>query len=76
MDQFFERVRDQSSLADKHGISIVSSAYYLAHLNTILRIKKRRSIDCNLKLNNEVQRQGATMNLLREYQANMAKFRS
>ena len=45
LDQFFERVRDQSSLADNPGISLVSLRNYLAQLNTILRIKERSSID-------------------------------
>jgi hypothetical protein len=76
VDQFFERVRDQSSLADKLGISIGAIPSYLVHLKRNIENQKEEIHRLQIETKNEVQRQGATMNLLREYQANMPKLRS
>ncbi len=76
VDQFFERVRDQSSLADNLGISIGAIPSYLVHLQRNIENQKEEIRRLQIETKNEVQRQGATMNLLREYQANMPKLRS
>lgn len=69
MDQFFERVGELYSLIDKLGISIVTLPEYLED-------QKKEILRLQSEIENEVERQGATMNLLREYQANMPQFRS
>lgn len=76
VDQFFERVRDQSSLADNLGISIGALPSYLLHLKRNIKNQKEEIRCLQIETKNEVQRQGATMNLLREYQANMPELRS
>jgi predicted transcriptional regulator len=76
VDQFFERIRDQSSLADNLGISIGAISSYLVHLQRKIENQKEEIRRLQIETKNEVQRQGATMNLLREYQANMPKLRS
>lgn len=76
VDQFFERVRDQSSLADSLGISIGAIPSYLVHLQRNIENQREEIRRLQIETKNEVQRQGATMNLLREYQANMPKLRS
>jgi hypothetical protein len=76
VDQFFERVRDQSSLADNLGISIGAIPSYLVHLQRNIENQREEIRRLQIETKNEVQRQGATMNLLREYQANMPKLRS
>ncbi|MPZ06031.1 MAG: hypothetical protein GEU26_06365 [Nitrososphaeraceae archaeon] len=76
MDQFFERVRDQSSLADNLGISIGALPSYLAQLKRNIENQKEEIHRLQLETENEVQRKGATMNLLREYQADMPIYRS
>ena len=76
VDQFFERVRDQSSLADNLGISIGAIPSYLVHPQRKIENQKEEIRRLQIETKNEVQRQGATMNLLREYQANMPKLRS
>lgn len=70
VDQFFERVRDQSSLADNHGISIAALPSYLVHLQRNIENQKEEIHRLQLETENEVQRRGSTMNLLRDYQAN------
>jgi hypothetical protein len=70
VDQFFERVRDQSSLADNLGISIEALPSYLVHLKRNIENQKEEIHRLQLETENEVQRRGSTMNLLREYQAN------
>lgn len=70
VDQFFERVRDQSSLADNQGISIEALPSYLVHLQRNIENQKEEIRRLQLETENEVQRRGSTMNLLREYQAN------
>jgi hypothetical protein len=60
-DQFFERLLDQALLADKHGISLL-------RLPTLIDQMKREIENLKKKTEDEVKRQGATMNLLREYQ--------
>jgi hypothetical protein len=69
IDQFFERVGELYSLIDKLGISIVTLPEYLED-------QKKEILRFQSDIENEVERQGATMNLLREYQANMPQFRS
>ena len=69
MDQFFERVGELYSLIDKLGISIVRLPEYLED-------QKKEILRLQSEIENEVERQGATMNLLRDYQANMPPFRS
>jgi len=76
LDQFFERVRDQSSLADNLGISVEGLPSYLVHLKHDIKNQKVEIHRLQLETEDEVRRQGATMNLLREYQANMPVFRS
>jgi hypothetical protein len=76
VDQFFERVRDQSSLAENLGISIGALPSYLVRLKRNIENQKEEIHRLQLESENEVQRQGATMNLLREYQANMPIYRS
>lgn len=76
VDQFFERVRDQSSLAENLGISIGALPSYLVRLKRNIENQKKEIHRLQLESENEVQRQGATMNLLREYQANMPIYRS
>lgn len=76
VDQFFERVRDQSSLADNLGISIGAIPSYLVHLQRNIENQREEIRRLQIETKNEVQRQGATMNLLREYQANMPKLTS
>jgi hypothetical protein len=70
VDQFFERVRDQSSLADNLGISIEALPSYLVNLKRDIENQKEEIHRLRLETENEVQRRGSTMNLLREYQAN------
>lgn len=76
VDQFFERVRDQSSLAENLGISIGALPSYLVRLKRNIENQNEEIHRLQLESENEVQRQGATMNLLREYQANMPIYRS
>jgi hypothetical protein len=76
IDQFFEGVWDQSSLADNLGISVGGLPSYLVHLKHDIENQKEKIHRLQLEAENEVQRQGAMMNLLREYQANMPIFRS
>ena len=70
VDQFFERVRDQSSLADNLGISIGALPSYLVHFKRNIEKQKEEIHRLRLETENEVQRRGATMNLLREYESN------
>ena len=69
MDQFFERVGELYSLIDKLGISIVRLPEYIED-------QKKEIFRLRSEIQDEVEKQGATMNLLREYQANMPQFRS
>ncbi|MGA6991320.1 MAG: helix-turn-helix domain-containing protein [Nitrososphaeraceae archaeon] len=63
MDQFFERIRNLYAIGNL-GIPIERLSEYLENQkNEILRLRSETK--------NEVERQGATMNLLQEYQANM-----
>ena len=64
MDQFFEQVRNLYTLISNLGIPIERLSEYLENQkNEILRLQSETK--------NEVERQGATMNLLQDYQANM-----
>jgi hypothetical protein len=69
MDQFFERVGELYSLIDKLSISIVRLPEYLED-------QKKEIFRLRSEIQDEVEKQGATMNLLREYRANMPQFRS
>ena len=69
MDQFFEQVRNLYTLISNLGISVERLSEYLENQkNEILRLQSETK--------NEVERQGATMNLLQEYQANMPAFKT
>jgi hypothetical protein len=70
LDQFFERVSDQSSLADNLGISIESLPNYLLQLKNNIEDQTKEIHRLQLETEDEVKRQGVTMNLLREYQSN------
>lgn len=69
MDQFLELVRELYLQLDSLGIS-------LERLPEYLEDQKQEILRLRSETQNEVERQGATMNLLREYQANMPAFRS
>ena len=69
MDQFFEQVRNLYTLIGNLGISVERLSEYLENQkNEILRLQSETK--------NEVERQGETMNLLQEYQANMPAFKT
>ena len=69
MNVFFERIRDLYSLINDLGISVEGLPDYL--VNQSKEISRIQS-----ETKNEVERKGATMNLLQEYQANMPAYRS
>ena len=61
MDKFFELVRDLYLLIDNLGITVERLPKYLED-------QKKEILRLQSETENEVERQGATMNLLREYQ--------
>jgi hypothetical protein len=69
MDLFFKRVSDLYSLLNDLGISIERLPYYLEN-------QKKEILRLRSETNNEVERGEATLNLLREYKANMPAFKS
>jgi hypothetical protein len=69
MDRFFELIRELYLQLDSLGISLDRLPEYLeGQIKEIVRLQT--------EIQNEVERKGATMNLLRDYQANMPAFRS
>lgn len=69
MDRFLELVRVLYLQLDSLGIS-------LERLPEYLEGQKKEIVRLQTEIKSEVERQGTTMNLLREYQANMPAFRS
>jgi chaperonin cofactor prefoldin len=69
MDQFFERVRELYLQLDSLGISVERLPEYLED-------QKKEILRLQSEIKNEVEQQGATMHLLREYQTNIPAYRS
>ena len=67
LNQFFDIVVDLYSQADSRGIPI-------AELSTYIENQKNEILRLQSETEREVQRRGATMNLLKEYQENMPSF--
>jgi len=68
VNQFFKRVEELYLLYDKRGPSTKSFPDYLLKLEHDIENQKKELNRLRLETKKEVERQGATMNLLREYQ--------
>ena len=69
MDRFFELIKELYLQLDSLGISLEGLPEYLEG-------RKKEIVRLQTETKNEVERKGATMNLLRDYQAKMPAFRS
>jgi hypothetical protein len=69
MEQFFGQLQDLYALIDELGISVERLPDYLEN-------QKKEILRLQSETKNEVERRGATMNLLKEYQTNMPGYKS
>lgn len=68
-ERFFGHIVDQALLADKHGVSLLMLHTLIDQMKRDIENLKKEKEQLNIDTENEVKRQGATMNLLREYLA-------
>lgn len=67
-ERFFGHIVDQALLADKHGVSLLMLHTLIDQMKRDIENLKKEKEQLKIDTENEVRRQGATMNLLREYQ--------
>ncbi len=69
LNQFFERVKELYDFCDRQGTSVKNSLDHIIQFGNDIESQKKKLASLRLETKKQVERHGATMDQLREYQA-------